>query len=66
MARYHDNIEPSIFRDGQYVGYGSGLVWRIRRNGSHGWNACATTLPAKCVSARTLREVADKIRTVGE
>ena len=28
------NIEPSGFHKGQYVGYGAGKVWRIRKTNS--------------------------------
>lgn len=35
------NVERSGFHRGEYVGYGSGLVWRIRRREGGGWNAFA-------------------------
>lgn len=31
MTKYYHNIEPSAFHRGEYVGYGGGAVWRIRR-----------------------------------
>lgn len=43
MAAMPHNIEKSAFRRGEYVGYGAGYVWRIRRtNSSFGnWVAVA-------------------------
>ena len=29
------NIEKSIFKKGQYVGYGSGMVWTITNHGRY-------------------------------
>lgn len=43
----YTNIEKSAFRKGEYVGYGGGRVWRIKRVGSylkgHVWRAEPTT-----------------------
>ena len=45
------NIEKSAFRAGEYVGYGRGRVWRIRRDGK-AWRAMSDTGEAH--SAATL------------
>ena len=37
----HNTIERSLFRPGQYVGYGHGQVWHITRT-SNGWTATGT------------------------
>lgn len=34
------NIEKSVFRKGEYVGYAAGLVWHIRKDGRE-WLAIA-------------------------
>jgi hypothetical protein len=34
------NIEKSAFRRFEYVGYGGGQVWRVRKHGCGGWEAC--------------------------
>ncbi len=35
--KYLPNIEKSAFKRGEYVGYGHGLVWRVKRtNSSYG------------------------------
>ncbi len=34
------NIEKSVFRKGEYVGYAAGLVWHIRKDGRE-WVAIA-------------------------
>ena len=55
------NIEKSGFRDGQYVGYACGTVWRITRTPSV-WRALARD---KCVPGymerRTLAEIGDAL-----
>ena len=43
------NIERSAFRPGTYIGYGSGFVWRIQREG-HTW-------AARTIDVRTPRYV---------
>jgi hypothetical protein len=35
------NIEKSGFRHGEYVGYGAGKVWRIRKTLFGGWKWAA-------------------------
>jgi hypothetical protein len=60
MSRY-TNIERSVFRHREYVGYGGGVVWRIRRFGRSGWHACPSNpevIYMPTVKA-TLREVSE-------
>ena len=58
------NIEKSGFRRGEYVGYGSGTVWRIVKNGKL-WNATARdSLPNNLPNfygRTTLKEISDVI-----
>jgi hypothetical protein len=36
----HHNIEPSLFKKGEYIGYdGRGYPWRIRKCASKRWQA---------------------------
>jgi hypothetical protein len=37
----YSNIKKSTFRNGEYVGYGGGTVWRIFRYTSKSWQASA-------------------------
>lgn len=37
MRQTFHNIEKSVFRPGEYVGYGGGRVWHIRRIGRREW-----------------------------
>ena len=55
------NIEKSGFRRGEYVGYGAGTVWRIRRYGD-GWSADPRDSTAlRRQLGRTLAELSKKI-----
>lgn len=55
------NIERSAIRPGQYVGYGLGQTWRIRRDlSSKTWWAYSQQGP-DCMSARTLRELSARL-----
>lgn len=67
------NIEKSAFHKGQYVGYGAGLVWRIRRNpGRPGWKAYALlgwqarALGASCpsLSASRLQDMSAQLEAL--
>jgi hypothetical protein len=62
MKNLH-NIEKSAFREGQYVGYGGGHVWRIRRsNSSYGnWWAQSTTEHNSQLWAWRLSDLSDKL-----
>ena len=40
------NIEKSVLRRREYVGYGAGKVWRIRKTGFGGWEAYEQAGPA--------------------
>lgn len=40
MRNIH-NIEASVFRKGEYVGYGAGEVWHIRKTQFGGWKWAA-------------------------
>ena len=59
------NIEKSAFRHGEYVGYGGGNVWKIKRDPSSGWWRMVAQYPqllnAGNYSARTLRLLSDKL-----
>jgi hypothetical protein len=55
------NIEKSIFRKGEYVGYGNG-AWRIVRN-SKQWLACDSAHDRPMLRARTLRELSALLET---
>jgi hypothetical protein len=48
------NIEKSAFRAKEYIGYGSGLIWRIRKSGA---NWFATSEKGHCKEAQTLRDI---------
>lgn len=60
MAAYPHNIERSGLRRGECVGYGSGLVWRIRKTGTGGWEATSTT-GARYQRAATLAALSPKL-----
>lgn len=59
----YDNIEKSEFKKGEYVGYGSGAVWRIVKSGkmwdasSHGGEESAHSFYRR----KTLNEISDAI-----
>jgi hypothetical protein len=53
------NIEKSAFHKGEYVGYGSGLVWRILRHGGNYWGAQSGS---KYIQARTLKMISQQIQ----
>ena len=63
------HIEKSVFRRGEYVGYGGGAVWHVRRtNSSYGnwWayphtGANAETLRNTPMVAHTLRALDAKL-----
>jgi len=48
------NIEKSAFRAKENIGYGGGLVWRIRKSGT---NWLATSEKGHCKAAQTLRAI---------
>jgi hypothetical protein len=70
------NIEKSAFNKGEYVGYGGGVVWRIRRAHSSFGKWCARPLEYTCgnndklkntiVYAFRLRDMSDKLHVVSE
>jgi|HubBroStandDraft_4_1064222.scaffolds.fasta_scaffold00038_30 hypothetical protein len=37
--KYLHNIEKSMIRPREYVGYGGGFVFRVRKHGAGGWEA---------------------------
>ena len=45
MARYHENIEPSAFRPGEYVGYACGEVFHISRDRKGWWRIVSARIP---------------------
>lgn len=57
----YGNIEKSAFRKGEYVGYGGGRVWRIKRVGSYirgkVWRAETRDMPYDVIVARRLDEM---------
>ena len=57
------NIEKSAFRRGQYVGYGGGKVWHIRKtNSTYGnWIAWDRDNEANPVYAFRLKDMSDKL-----
>lgn len=57
------NIEKSVFRKGQYVGYGGGFVWRITKStSSFGvWCARNTSKENTMLWAWTLAEMSNKL-----
>lgn len=62
----YDNIDSSAFKRGEYVGYGRGTVWRIRKTGRE-WEAIPrdhSVLPSGhfAVRARTIGAISKAIR----
>jgi hypothetical protein len=59
------NVEKSAFRPREYVGYGGGIVWRIRKHGCGGWEAWSQAdnynTAAPYVRAETLAKVSELI-----
>lgn len=57
------NIEKSAFRKGEYVGYGAGKVWRIRKStSSYGnWLAISQHEPNRQVFAWRLADMSDNL-----
>ena len=47
----YPNIDRSLFRPGEFVGYGRGVIWRVRRSG---WEWQATSGAGVVLFARTL------------
>ena len=62
------NIEKSAFRPGQYVGYGGGHVWRIRRsNSSYGnWWAQSQSDPNRQLRAWRLEELSAELSALNK
>lgn len=56
-----NNIEKSIFRSGEYVGYGAG-VWRIVR-GAGQWLAYDSSHNRTMLRAKTLRNLSALLET---
>jgi hypothetical protein len=59
-----DNIEKSAFRPGEYIGYGQGKIWRIKRNEGYAktrfaW--CAISDASDVLYAPTLWTLSDKL-----
>jgi hypothetical protein len=56
------NIERAAFptTNKAYVGYGRGIVWRIRKSGTGGWEAFGQANEYE--RARTLSDLAVKIK----
>lgn len=59
----HSNIDKSGFRRGQYVGYGGGLVFRIKREGS-GWRATEQGKGTPSFYGKTLGEISKQLRAL--
>jgi hypothetical protein len=57
------NLEKSGFYRGQYVGYGAGLVWRIKRIGRV-WSAFPSAGAILSYTAPTLREISDWLAAI--
>lgn len=61
------NIDKSRFSPNEYVGYdGTGHVWRVRKNGTGGWEATPGAnhpgrWSAARITERTLAAVADRL-----
>jgi len=55
------NVEKSAFRKGEYVGYGAGAVWHIRRVGAGLWRAHPVESALNTITATTLRGVSGKL-----
>jgi hypothetical protein len=58
--KYMFNIEKSGFRPREYVGYGGGRAWRIRKHGCGGFEAYARD-GAGYERADTLAKLSDKL-----
>jgi hypothetical protein len=56
------NIEKSAFRRGEYVGYGSGHVWRIRKEGDL-WLATTAGLMVR-IRSKTFASMSRQLETV--
>ena len=67
----HPNIEPSLFRADEYVGYdGRGFPWRIARTGKREWVATpGPSHPYRLTAPRlreaTLTDLAHRLATRG-
>jgi hypothetical protein len=59
MRDFH-NIEKSAFHPGQYVGYASGTVWRIKRTAEGRWMATERD-NASCFTRATLAQVSEAL-----
>jgi hypothetical protein len=62
MAALPKNVNKSGFRKGQYVGYGRGRTWRIRKDGCY-WTA--TGIGGGYEAALKLKTLAAKIEGEG-
>jgi len=63
MKNLH-NVEPSGFHKGEYVGYGLGKVWRIRKTQFGGWKWAAHVPQEPAVATRyadTLESMSSQI-----
>jgi hypothetical protein len=61
------NIEKSAFRRHEYVGYGGGCVYRVRKCGTGGWeawlgNGALDGMSQGYLRARTLEAMSLKLR----
>jgi hypothetical protein len=54
------NIEKSAIRPREYVGYGGGRAWRIRKHGCGGWE----TIAPDYMRAQTLAELSKKLEAL--
>ena len=66
------NIEKSAFRRFEYVGYSSGRnghVWRVRKHGCGGWEACHADSffgAESGLRAPTLAKISEMLAVEGE
>ena len=69
MAKSFTNIERSVFRRGEYVGYSvGGKVWKITKANSNGSRAkwLAQTVGGQCFYKPTLAEVSEKLASLDD
>lgn len=65
MKNYH-NIEKSVFRHGEYVGYGGGKVWHISKSKSSlgNWYAHEQHNVNNKIYAFGLQSMSDKLSAI--
>lgn len=58
------NIERSAIRRFEYVGYGGGLAWRVRKDGCGSWEALPPGAEHTYMRAPTLARLSAKLEAL--